>query len=255
MKRITILSLVLVGVLLLTAMPAFAQTYVSYVVQPSDSLSKIAAQFCTTWQEIYYINASVIGSNPNVIEPGTVLTIPNRCGGSSGGSTTGVYDRGPRTHATGTVNGSYYTVAWGDTLFSIGERFGVPAETIASANGIVNNNIYPGQVLYIPGLNTTAPTPGGPSSLPTVPGPQPTLPAEGGALRYFAYGECNVQFYQPTSLYNAPQGVVVSSVSSGTAPATAVMTIYGTAWYQIEYIDTAVWVYGNAVQLNGNCGI
>ena len=47
--------------------------------------------------------------------------------------------------------GSYYTVHWGDTLFSIGRHFGVNPYRIAQVNGLYNpNHIYAGQVLYIP---------------------------------------------------------------------------------------------------------
>ena len=44
----------------------------------------------------------------------------------------------------------YYVVAKGDTLYSIGVRFGVSWQNIAAANGITNTLIYVGQHLYIP---------------------------------------------------------------------------------------------------------
>ena len=44
-----------------------------------------------------------------------------------------------------------YIVRYGDTLFSIGRRFGIYPYDIAQANGLYNPNyIYAGQVLYIP---------------------------------------------------------------------------------------------------------
>lgn len=47
-----------------------------------------------------------------------------------------------------------YTVASGDTLFSIAERFGVPVETIVQLNGITDQNlIRVGDTLLIPSLN------------------------------------------------------------------------------------------------------
>ncbi|HEY4688415.1 MAG TPA: LysM peptidoglycan-binding domain-containing protein [Anaerolineae bacterium] len=49
------------------------------------------------------------------------------------------------------AGGYYYTVRFGDTLFSIGRAAGVSPWTIASVNGLVNPNlIYAGQVLWIP---------------------------------------------------------------------------------------------------------
>lgn len=56
--------------------------------------------------------------------------------------------------------GYYYTVRYGDTLFSIGRATGISPWTIAQVNGLANpNRIYAGQVLWIPGL-APAPQPG-----------------------------------------------------------------------------------------------
>lgn len=142
---------------------ASAQSYVTYVVQPGDSLSKIAARYCTTWQEIYNMNYEAIGPNPSVVEPGTVLTVVDRC--SSGGSGAGgIYDRGPTTHATGVYNAPYYTVAWGDTLTSVAARFGVTVDAVMRANALTTSTIYPGQVLLIPGAGSGQPPPPGSSA-------------------------------------------------------------------------------------------
>lgn len=50
----------------------------SYTVKSGDSLSAIARKLTgsTNWQTIYEQNKAVIGSNPNIIKPGQVLTIP-----------------------------------------------------------------------------------------------------------------------------------------------------------------------------------
>lgn len=77
------------------------------------------------------------------------------------------YDGGQRTH----------TVALGETLYSIARRYGVSAEAIAAANGVVNlDYIYAGQTLTIPGS--------GPSWEPA-PAPQ----AGGGRLHRVSLGE------------------------------------------------------------------
>ena len=142
-------------------------TYVTYTVQPGDTLGKIALVYCTTWKEIYDLNRDTIGKNPNVILPGMVLTVPAYCSSSTGGSTSStgkVVDSGPKTHATGVYSAPYYTVAWGDTLSSIGLRFGVPWQDIAKANGITGDRIYAGQVLVIPdGTVTVTPPAQGPA--------------------------------------------------------------------------------------------
>lgn len=46
-----------------------------YTVKDGDFLTKIAAKYGTSWDAIYAQNKSVIGSDPNLIIPGQVLTI------------------------------------------------------------------------------------------------------------------------------------------------------------------------------------
>jgi LysM repeat protein len=162
-KWLVLLSVIaiLVSVFGVTTTVARAQTttYISYTVKQGDTLGKIAKQYCTTWDAIYNINKQKIGDYPNVIEVGTVLIVPANCNSSTIPPTGAVIDKGPMTHATGYYYAPYYTVAWGDTLSSIGYRFGVPWQDIATANGITGTVIYPGQVLYIPGgtAGTTPP--------------------------------------------------------------------------------------------------
>ena len=53
----------------------------TYTVKKGDCLWKIAAKFLGSgakWREIYDINKSVIGGNPNLIYPGQVLSIPEK---------------------------------------------------------------------------------------------------------------------------------------------------------------------------------
>lgn len=47
----------------------------TYVVKKGDSLSSIASKYGTTWQKLYEKNKSVIGSDPDKIYPGQILTI------------------------------------------------------------------------------------------------------------------------------------------------------------------------------------
>ncbi len=148
-RYLTLLLVILVLVLGVTALTS-AQNIptVTYTVQPGDSLSKIARQYCTTWQEIYDMNRGIIGDDPSKLEPGTVIYIIPRCGGQP--PQCEVTDSGPRMYANGTVNGNVYTAAWGDTLYSIGLRFGVPWQEIAEINGV--DKVVSGQQLLIPGL-------------------------------------------------------------------------------------------------------
>lgn len=182
--RFHILRVVLALTLLFTPLVfesqvAFAQNYVTVVTQPGDTLSKIARNYCTTWQAIYNINAQAIGPNPNHLEPGTVLTVPDQCGLSNGGNSgnsgntdsigypcapPSVYDRGPQTGATGTFYAPYYTVAWGDDIYGIAARFGISPNSLRQANNLASDSLYAGMQLIIPGIcNNSTPPPTTPS--------------------------------------------------------------------------------------------
>ena len=144
---------------------ARAQTnYVNYIVVRGDTLGKIALEYCTSWKEIYDLNRDTIGKNPNVINPGMVLLVPAYCGSAVQLPEGTVIDKGPMTSATGLYIPPYYTVAWGDTLFSIGNRFGIAWTKIAQANGVDGTTIYANQTLLIPGAfaGTTPPASQGP---------------------------------------------------------------------------------------------
>ena len=52
----------------------------TYTVKSGDSLWKIAASFLgdgSKWNKIYEANKTVIGGNPNLLQPGQILTIPS----------------------------------------------------------------------------------------------------------------------------------------------------------------------------------
>jgi LysM repeat protein len=188
-------------------------TYTTYTVRPGDTLGKIAAKFCTTWTVIYNLNRNVI-YNPNVIYPGMVLTVPLNCSGNDGGGPVpgACVDTGPRLHANGSYSAPYYTVAWGDTLYSIGRRFGISWQSIASANGLAYPTIYAGQRLTIPcgGSGTTPP--------PTQPSQPIRIEFPAGATSTTTVGTINQG--QPVSYIlwgNASQTMTVQTVSRGEA--------------------------------------
>ena len=214
--RLFLILVVLVVTLAFRVGPASAQTtYTTYVVQRGDTLGKIAAKYCTTWTVIYDLNRDVI-YNPNVIYPGTVLTVPLNCTGSEGGSGTGTgtpVDSGPRLHAMGTYSAPYYTVTWGDTLYSIGLRFGIPWQSIARANGIPYTYIYAGQRLLIPGGSTGSTPP--PTNQPGTP---IRITFQPGATTASAVG--TIEQNTPASFIlwaNAGQTMTVQTVSRGDA--------------------------------------
>ena len=111
--------------------PAPEPSYVTYTVQPGDSLSSIAAEYGTTWQKIYADNKAVIGGDPNRIYPNQVLKIYTNGGGSSGGA-------------------EYYTIQPGDTLTKISAQFGTSIDQLCAWNGIKNPNlIYSGVTIRV----------------------------------------------------------------------------------------------------------
>jgi LysM repeat protein len=131
-------------------------TTTRYVVQPGDTLSGIAARFSVRggWPALYAANRQVIGSDPNAIQPATVLVLPGQ---------------------TGPVR---YTVAAGDTLSGIAAEFAVRGgwPALYAANrpliGPDPNTIHPGSVLTVP--FATAPSP--PTRQPTHGRLHPTSP-------------------------------------------------------------------------------
>ena len=50
----------------------------TYEVKLGESLSKIGSQFGLDWREIFDVNKEIIGPNPDIIQPGQLLTIPEK---------------------------------------------------------------------------------------------------------------------------------------------------------------------------------
>ncbi|MGB5733914.1 MAG: DUF1214 domain-containing protein, partial [Thiohalocapsa sp.] len=65
-------------------------------------------------------------------------------------------DQGPRKHARGEYDGATatYEVAAGDDLTAIGERFGVPLQTLKTENKLESNVIQPGDKLMLAAAGT-----------------------------------------------------------------------------------------------------
>jgi LysM repeat protein len=106
----------------------------TYVVQPGDTLSGIAAVLSVPggWPALYGANRSTVGADPDLLRPGTSLTLPGR------------------------TAPDHYTVAAGDTLSGIAAalstRGGWPALYAANRRviGADPNAIRPGTLLAIP---------------------------------------------------------------------------------------------------------
>ena len=121
---------------------------------PGDTLWDLAVRFYGDGTRFPLIAGANHIPNPNLIFPGQVLVIPA--------------PPGPPPSPLAAPSPQTYTVAAGDTLWDIAERFyGNPFRyhDIANANDIPNPDlIFPGQVLVLPGLTkpgggTTPPPP------------------------------------------------------------------------------------------------
>lgn len=118
----------------------------TYTVKAGDNLSKIAALYKTTPDQIKKLNKLTT----NVIQVGQVLKVPSV-------ATSNPPPPPPKPAATKT-----YTVKAGDTLTTIAWIFQVSVEDIKKANNLKTNNLQIGQVLSIPtksGATTTPPPP------------------------------------------------------------------------------------------------
>lgn len=111
------------------AMPAAAQQ--AYVVQPGDTLYKIAQRYDVPLSALAAYNNI---TNWNVLYAGTTILIPP-------GSGTGV----PTTPS----NTIRYIVKKGDTLSQIAVRFNTTVQAIKNANGLTSSLIYPNQGLWV----------------------------------------------------------------------------------------------------------
>lgn len=184
MKIIRFLSPFFVLVILLAAAGmVLAQTV--HIVQPGDSLFRIALQYGVTVNDIVQANNIL---NPNLIYVGQELIIPT-AGDSPGTNSVlapvppapAVNPPGPPASNTGST---VHVVRPGDSLFRISVTYGIPVAQIIAANNITNPSlIFVGQQLVIPGVSgstttspqtTTAPVTTAPPPAPSEPAPAPT---------------------------------------------------------------------------------
>jgi len=116
-----------------------------YIIQPGDTLGRIAARFNTTIATLAQLNGI---TNPNTIYYGQRLIIP--VVGDDGG-----LGPAPQPQPTSTpvpaTEPTTYVVLPGDTLFNIAIRYRVTIAQIVQANGISDpDRVYVGQRLIIP---------------------------------------------------------------------------------------------------------
>ena len=129
----------------------------TYTVAPGDTLGSIGSRLGVAAEELAAANGI---SDPRSLRPGQVLELPG--GGAAPGTPAaaeGEPASGPRTERVVAAARPppeppaprTYTVAPGDTLGSIGRRFGVTPKELAAASGVSDpRSLRPGQVLELP---------------------------------------------------------------------------------------------------------
>lgn len=158
----------------------FAESMVSYTVQPGDTLRSIATAHGVSFTAIVNYEANGI-SNPDVIYPGQELSIP-------GGSAQVVADLADANESESNAapapepapEGVNVDVQAGDTLGAIADRHGVDMQAIVGwgPNGISNPDLLSvGQTLFIPGGVEAAPEPEPAPEPAPEPEPEPQVQA------------------------------------------------------------------------------
>ncbi len=124
--------------------------WLPYVDQPGDTLDGLALRYKKTVAEISQANC--LGTTMFIL-PGQVVYLPPpptqapvRCGA-------------PRTWIV-------YIVQQGDTLYHLGQVYGIPYTDIQRANCLASYSIHIGQALYVPPWATRTPSPTIPGLLP-----------------------------------------------------------------------------------------
>lgn len=116
-----------------------------YKIRRGDTLSRIAAKTGVPLKVLSEIN----GVNPKRLRVGTSILVP---GGMKDSDDSG-RERTPRSGKRG--NSATYTVASGDTLYSIAREYKVSVDTLRQANSLKPRAVLRiGQVLYIPGVKS-----------------------------------------------------------------------------------------------------
>lgn len=161
----------------------------SYTVQAGDTVAAIAARHGLSTASVLALNG--LGWK-SLIFPGQVLKLsPNA----------------RVAPAAAAQEGGRYTIVQGDTVSRIAARFGVPVESLLSANGLSWSSIvYPGQTLAIP----PAPPPVEPE--PTIENVAAVTPAPAAAPAPAATTRHTIQSGETVSSIAARYGVSTQAV-------------------------------------------
>ena len=137
---------------------------VLYTLRPGESIRQVAARFEVDTTDI--VKANDLGSDPDMVQPGTLLVVPGAKPAAPGRSKVVVRTTEDGEQQIAAVGGGVelpadlttqavpstrtYEVQTGDTLAGIADTFGVDVDTILSSNGIADpDTIKPGSELRI----------------------------------------------------------------------------------------------------------
>lgn len=150
MRWVTAAAILSAAVLLASAVPAPAADATTYVVQPGETLYRIAHRFGVSVSALAAYNHI---TDPTRLSIGQVLRIP------ATGTKAVQSQRLPTKPAPPQTVTYRYTVSRGDTLASIAGRYGITVQNLMRANSLQSNLIRPGQRLIIPGTKITVKVP------------------------------------------------------------------------------------------------
>lgn len=152
MKLHRLLFLMLLGCLLMIAIPVQAADTLNYTVQPGDTLYSISRRYNVSVSALASANGLTMNS---WLYTGQQLVVP------------GVAAVPAQAPAAAPATGNVYTVKAGDTLLTIAARHGLRVSQLATANGLTWNAwVYAGQRLTIPGAAAEAPAAETPAETP-----------------------------------------------------------------------------------------
>ncbi len=136
---------------------------IDYKIKPRENLNVLAERFGTTVEEIKRIN----GFTSNNLQIGQVVKVP-----SSNGTSTTIPENSPLVNqklpeevvknlktpkaTASTNNGFEHTVVAGETIYSIGSKYGLTTYQIKLANNLTSSEVVVGQKLIIKGANVVA---------------------------------------------------------------------------------------------------
>ncbi len=138
--RLLTVAVLAAAMLLATAGIAAADAQI-HVVQPGETLFRISVNYGVSMDAIRAAN-SFTGDR---IYSGQSLIIPD--------------PNAPVSPPPAPSGGGTHVVQAGETLFTIGLKYGMTWTRIQVANGLVGTIVYAGQRLIIPGANSTTPPP------------------------------------------------------------------------------------------------